>query len=329
QRPLGIREQLKPRHTSEHPSRQPKPFVRHALVLVTSDEFIARVLRQADRELVIASTHAAALSRLGHQQGSLAAERLDVRHLRNRALIGQVLTVLRDRYQLPSNVEAFTLLKRASQAHNVPVRALAAAIQSMRAPTGPAWFPGRARHPAPVMTLRPAAQTPAALLSAALDAACAVTMAPRGHVHSVEPLAGGLALEHHHRLDTDLVVGLTHLESGTASTHAQHTQQPVIVTDVETSPLFTGELCEAILRNGTRAAQSEPILQPDGHCVGAVTTYYDRPDDLPPTAALTELDRVCKETGRWFDWHRRTILLDALEHLHSDATAAGVTRPVR
>ncbi|WP_372664565.1 ANTAR domain-containing protein [Amycolatopsis kentuckyensis] len=291
---------------------------RHRLVVVTRDRMVAWSLRQADRRVTVANTREEALARLG---GAASNEAVEGRWARNRARIAGALDVLCERYGLATADEAFELVREASQSHNVTIRALAAAVHAVPAPAGPVWFPGRTRRAAPATALRPAGRTPPALLTAALTISVRVTGAPHGAVHSVEPLAGGLALEHHHGLGPRYVDLFTHLDSGAACTQAQHRRERVVVPDVASSPVYTSEHRDAVLLAGARAAQSTPILTPDGACAGVLTTHHDRAADLPGTPELELVDRVCADAGRWLDWHSRTIVLDALEHLHARATS--------
>lgn len=291
---------------------------RHRLVVVTRDRFVAWSLRQADRRFTVATTREEALARLG---GTASNEAVEERRARNRARIAGALDVLCERYRLATADEAFELVREASQSHNVTIRALAAAVHAVPAPAGPVWFPGRTRDAPPPTVLRPAGRTPPALLTAALTVSVRLTGAPHGAVHSVEPLAGGLALEHHHGLGPRYVDLFTHLDSGAACTQAQHRRERVVVHDVATSPVYTAEHRDAVLQAGARAVQSTPILTPDGACAGVLTTHHGRAADLPGTPQLELVDRVCADAGRWLDWHGRTVVLDALEHLHARATS--------
>lgn len=231
--------------------------------------------------------------------------------------------MLCERYHLATADQAFELVREASQSHNVTIRTLEAAVHAVPAPTGPGWFPGRTRRVAPPTALRPSGRIPPALLTAALTASVRVTGAPHAAVRSVEPLEGGLALEHHHGLGPRYMDLFTHLDSGAARTQARHRRERVIVPDIASSPVYTAEHREAVLRAGARAAQSTPILTPDGACAGVSTAHHDHAADLPGVSELELVDRVCADAGRWLDWHGRTIVLAALEHVHTRATSRG------
>src|SRR5690606_21057014 len=77
---------------------------------------------------------------------------LDIRTLRNRALIADALDIIQQRYDQPTAEDAFALLGQASQRHNVPVRILAAAVLRVPAPKGTTWFPGRLKAPQPPLS---------------------------------------------------------------------------------------------------------------------------------------------------------------------------------
>ncbi|WP_340374088.1 hypothetical protein U5640_02135 [Streptomyces sp. SS7] len=60
-----------------------------------------------------------------------------------------------------------------------------------------------------------------------------------------------------------------------------------------------------------------PLTTGSGACVGMVSAHVDRPLDGLRTAQLTALEALGAQAGRWLAWHERTVLLDALEHLHA------------
>ncbi|MFH9589953.1 hypothetical protein ACH4MW_35075 [Streptomyces luteogriseus] len=48
-----------------------------------------------------------------------------------------------------------------------------------------------------------------------------------------------------------------------------------------------------------------------------VSAHLERPLDGLTTAQTKALDTVGGQADRWLAWHDRTVVLDALEHLHA------------
>ncbi|MFJ8596207.1 hypothetical protein [Streptomyces sp. NPDC093598] len=70
--------------------------------------------------------------------------------------------------------------------------------------------------------------------------------------------------------------------------------------------------------SGSRGAVlSVPLTTASGLCVGMVSAHMDRPLHGLTAAQTKALDTVGGQAGRWLAWHDRTVVLDALEHLHA------------
>jgi hypothetical protein len=108
----------------------------------------------------------------------------------------------------------------------------------------------------------------------------------------------------------------------TATAAAHHRRVRLVLTDVATDPILTDPNERMVLlANGSRALQSSPLPTVSGEPVGVVTTHHARPGRTPTRAEHARLDAITTETGAWLTWHRRTVILDALEHVHASARA--------
>jgi hypothetical protein len=254
--------------------------------------------------------------------------RAEVRELRTRArahaLIAEVQGILRERYALPDADSAFTLLRLASQRYNVKMRALAEVVVAAPRPDirDTLWFPRRARLAEPVLSF-PAARrngpgTRGGVLAAVLSQTLAVVGTDMGNVQMADRTRGGLRIEKHTGLTADFVDFFAHVgEEGTACAKAARDVAQVTVRDVETDPVFSEPARQAILAAGSLSCHSVPLITATGLCVGMVSAHLDHPLDGLADAQLKALEAMGTEAGRWLAWHERTVVLDALEHLHA------------
>ncbi|MFI8998695.1 ANTAR domain-containing protein [Streptomyces sp. NPDC053542] len=248
--------------------------------------------------------------------------------VRTHPMIAQAQGVLQERYGLRDGQAAFALLRNASQQHNVKLRSLASAVLNAPRPkSGTArWFPDRIRTRPPKLPALPQVNgddtNRSAVISAVLHQSMTLSDTSMGNVQLADRQAGGLRIEDHHGLNEEFVeyfdvVG----KEGTSCALAARNVTRVTVTDVATDPVFTEEARRKILQAGSRAAHSTPLTTANGVCLGMVSTHHDRPQQLLAPAQAHALDRIGDQAGRWLAWHHRTIVLDALEHLHRTATA--------
>ncbi|MGW6645215.1 ANTAR domain-containing protein [Streptomyces iakyrus] len=269
--------------------------------------------------------------------GELERLRAELRDLRARArvrpLISQAQGILQERYALPDGESAFALMQRASQRYNVKLHTLAGVLVSAPRPDGPdaLWFPRRVRGPEPELTFtqahRSGSRSRGAVLKAVLRSTLTVTGTDMGNVQLPDPARGGLRIERHTGLTDDFLDFFAHVgEDGTACARAARDVAQVTVRDVESDPVFTEPARRAILAAGSRACHSVPLTTEAGLCVGMVSAHMDRPLDGLTTAQTKALDIVGGEAGRWLAWHDRTVVLDALEHLHALGRAGRGTR---
>lgn len=260
-------------------------------------------------------------------QGELARLRDQVRHLqaqaRNRPLIAEAQGILKERYRLADAEAAFALLQLSSQRFNVRLRTLASAVVRLERPDdrGEAWFPGRVRHPAPALDLLAIDDAShahrGAVLGALLSQTLAVTATHMGNVQIGDHATGGLWLEKHAGLSEEFV-DFFHFVGGdgTSCARAAKDLAQVTVRDVATDPVFTDDARRTILEAGSRAAHSVPLVG-GGRCVGMVSAHFERPIQDLHAAQLKALESTGRQVGRWLAWYDRTVVFDALEHLHA------------
>ncbi|MFF7892057.1 ANTAR domain-containing protein [Streptomyces sp. NPDC007907] len=264
--------------------------------------------------------------------GELERLRAEVRDLRARArvrpLISQAQGILQERYVLPDAESAFALMQRASQRYNVKLRTLAGMLVTAPRPeAGDAlWFPGRVRGPEPELTFtrahRSGSGSRGAVLKAVLGSTLTVVGTDMGNVQLTDRERGGLNIEEHTGLTADFVDFFAHVgDDGTSCAQAARDVSQVTVREVESDPVFTEPARRAILAAGSRACHSVPLTTASGLCVGMVSAHLDRPLNGLTTAQTKALDTVGAEAGRWLAWHDRTVVLDALEHLHALGSA--------
>ncbi|MGV9456107.1 ANTAR domain-containing protein [Streptomyces sp. NPDC003635] len=271
------------------------------------------------------------------ERDELERLRSEVRDLRARALthplIAHAQGIVQERYGLADGDSAFALMRRASQQHNVRMRTLAEALVTLPRPEErvPLWFPRRVRTAEPPLTY-PAAREAGSgnrgtVLRAVLSQTLAVVDTPMGNVQLADRARGGLRMEEHTGLTEDFVGFFAHVGAeGTSCAQAARDVAQVTVRDVENAPVFTEPAREAILAAGSKACHSVPLTTAGGLCIGMVSAHFDRRVADMTAAQRKALDVVGAQSGRWLAWHDRTVVLDALEYLHSLGRRAGRQR---
>ncbi|MFE2813473.1 ANTAR domain-containing protein [Streptomyces nigra] len=244
---------------------------------------------------------------------------------RTAGLIGIAQGMLIARYGLPDPEAAFALLREGSQQRNVPLRVLASAVVTAPPPqSDDEWFPGRGTHAPPPDTafLRSCAGDVTdrrQIIGAALATAIAVAEADAGEVHLTDPAQDhALILEAHQGVDAaywDEVALVT--EPPVPGALAQSRLAPVAVPDVAADETLAAHPAgQALLAAGSHAVYSVPLITPERHCTGTLTLHRNDPGTWPGTARRAELLRLASDVAAWRSWYRRTVVLDALEHLH-------------
>ncbi|MGW5651477.1 GAF and ANTAR domain-containing protein [Streptomyces humi] len=242
-----------------------------------------------------------------------------------RAGVARAEKLLVKRYPIPSQQDAFDLLRRTSQKFNVKLHTLADVAVRLPAPQAgaPSWVPGRPQGAAPSLSaLRTGPERltgHGAVLKAALRHTLHVAGAGMGNVQLVEN--GMLRIEQHTGLNrrfTDYFAFVD--DSTTACGQAAGERRQITVKDVAVSDIFDESSREAILQAGSRACHSVPLVSPGGQVMGMISTHHEETLRDFSVAQLAALRQVGAQVGRWLLWHRNTAVLSALNDLHTNAT---------
>ncbi|MFF3615122.1 ANTAR domain-containing protein [Streptomyces sp. NPDC002580] len=259
------------------------------------------------------------IARLREQNADLQ-ERLHAR-----PAISLAQGVLMERYRLPAPESSFTLLREASQRFNIRLHTLAdAVVRTPHSPDGPARATDRVRTPPPPLPglrISGADRThQGEVLSAALHRVMDITGAGMGNVQLAE--GGRLRMVRHSGLAREFTGFFAFVDSPTTSCAqaAEHRRQ-VTVRDVATADVFDEDSRQVILRAGSRACHSVPLVNRAGVPIGMASSHHERPLPGFTRAQLQALETTGLMVGRWLSWHRNTVVLDALDHLHTTATA--------
>jgi anti-anti-sigma factor len=317
------------------------------LVVVTGGERNERLLRvtEADRVLDVRHTMPATAAppipvpppaRNGERSVDPRDQEIfDLRRkLRTQSTIARAMGVLEERYGLADPGAAFDLLRAGSQSYNLRLSRVAAAFLAAPAPRRPDveyWFPGRLRQPAPPLTFTSQevarSGNRATVLDAVLDATAECVDAEMVDLQTAEPPHGDLWMERYRDVPTGLLAVLdADAYRSTAPRLALRRRARVVVPDIATDPVLAGSSIQAVLMSfGSRAMHSSPLPAPVGRPIGVVSAHHTRPGRVPTEAEHRRLDTIVTEAGAWLDWHRRTVMLDALEHVHRSARS-GLTK---
>lgn len=268
-------------------------------------------------------------------EAELARLRGQIADLRGRLLahpgISLAQGILMERYALPAPEQAFSLLRDASQRFNIKLHTLADAVVRTPgpAPDAAVWFRGRARSgPPPLHGLAmdsAGRDNQGAVLNAVLRRVLTVTGTGMGNVQLAEH--GRLRLVKHVGLGREFTDFFAFVDdSTTACGKAAGSGRQITVRDIATAALFDEESRRAILRAGSRAVHSVPLVDRSGEVLGMVSAHHERPLAGFTQTQLRALRDIGSTAGHWLSWHRRTVILDALEYLH-DTTRARRAMP--
>ncbi|AZM57388.1 antitermination regulator [Streptomyces sp. WAC 01529] len=245
--------------------------------------------------------------------------------VRARPKIALAEGVLVERYGLPDPDAAFTLMRQASQRANIKLHQLATAVARTRGPAQGAavWFNARERRPAPPLTALGAGtldeRNQGEVLGAALRRVLHITSTYMGNVQLVED--GTLRMEKHAGLPRQFTDYFAFVDGGTACSRAATASHQVTVKEIASSPGFDDVTRRVILSAGSRACHSVPLVDDTDTVHGVISSHHARPLVGFTRAQLRALHHTSRAVGTWIDWHRRTVLLDALEDLHQLARA--------
>ncbi|WP_371667241.1 ANTAR domain-containing protein [Streptomyces sp. NBC_00289] len=259
------------------------------------------------------------------------------RRARGWPIVAQAQGVLQGRYGLDGRA-ALSLLQHVSTRHNVKLRSLSAGLvaASPPAPGASRWFAGRARRPAPTLPFlrgRPpgkanTAEVVEALLPVALEAAGS----RMGNVQLADTSTGDLWIEAQ-RNHSDVFLDFFDCVSAPGPAASPGSEDsacglasswgvPVTVLDVATDPVYDAPGRAAMLESGSAACHSVPMTTPNGDLIGVVSAHYPHRNAVNHVLGAERshiLHDVVDRAGAWLHWHRRTIILDALEDVHTGA----------
>lgn len=297
------------------------PAVRRLLSMTGADQVLDLRL-DAIPSLPVPGTRKAPAERQNTRGDVLSHVR---RRLRTQPTIARALGVLQERYGLSGEQQAFDVFGSSSQRHNLRLYTLATAFLAAQAPRrryGRHWFPGRFRAASPRLrfttevTSRERNRT--VVLDAVLDAVAACTHSEVVGVSVLEVGVRAPVLARHRGLTSEVVEFIddeTRLSAVVGEVLRRRSR--VVVTDVAADPVLTDPAERMVLLgSGCRALQCSPLTTTGGAVVGMVFSHDPRPGRLLTPAQHARLDEITSDAGAWLDWHRRTVVLDALEDVH-------------
>lgn len=250
--------------------------------------------------------------------------------LRTRPLIAGAVSELRDRYDMPDPKLGFALLRDSSQQYNLKVRALALAFVAAppATPDQPTWFPGRRRDLAPPVPFTGAPRgwrgNHGGFLSAVLDANMSIMDSRAGYLQLADHFVGGLRLESQQGLPREFTHAFTYADEAPAASLVafdsgkQATRRLDEEPDPDTRKMFRA--------GGFRSVHSVALVDDKNQALGVVSTLHEIPAPRTTREQTSALREVARQSAGWLDWYQRTIVLDALEHLHQTARRARAER---
>ncbi|MEV4314986.1 STAS domain-containing protein [Actinocrispum sp. NPDC049592] len=244
-------------------------------------------------------------------------------------VIARAVGVIQGRYGIDDADHALRLLGQCAKNHHLPLVLLARTLLATPAPTGTgSWLPDRPHRTEPLLTfyVRPAAHhaNRIAVVAAFLDTAVKYMATTMGAVHVADPLGDGLCLGQHQGLPDSLAFHLVDPEDGHQVALAARAGRTRItipdIADTTTSTQVPEQTARLLIRLGIHALQCTPLLTPEGHCAGTITTYHRDSGHTASELAYARLDQAATELADWLEWHQATIAREALEQLHQRAT---------
>jgi hypothetical protein len=178
--------------------------------------------------------------------------------------------------------------RRASEMH--------ASILSLPSP-----FPG-ARKPRSVLAFLQETFAPSdgrAMVESALDAAVEGTGADMGNIQLSR--AHGLVIVAQRGFDKPFLDFFSCVDGEGACGVARRVARRVVVTDVQSNPIFAGTDAAPVMDcAGVRAVQSTPVVGASGEILGVLSTHYEKTREL--TAPEFEvLDHIAHRMAFWLD----------------------------
>lgn len=236
----------------------------------------------------------------------------------SRTTIRLAIAALQQRYGLDDQA-AFEVLRDVSQRRNVKLRAVAAGLLS---PTSERSGPAAPPPPLPFTIGGRACSTRSEVLAELMRAAVSRCGAERGTVQLRDPVHGGLQIEGKRGFGQDFVDAFSYLdEPGTPCGHAFGDARQVVVSDVDTSPLFSESAREVLQANEVRSCVSTPMVDADGKVRGVVSTHQRQRDAVPDETDLRHVRVLASQCGHWLQWYDGAVLPVIVGEVHQAAAA--------
>ena len=236
----------------------------------------------------------------------------------SRTTVRLAMAALQDQHGLDQNA-AFDVLREVSQRHNVKLRVVAA---GMIAPASARSRPVTARPKLPFTARGRPCTNRAEVVTELMRVVIGRSGAERGTVQLHDLVHGGLQLEGWRGFSQEFADTFSYVSGDdTSCGHAFSDAAQVVVTDVDSSPLFSESAREALLANDVRSCVSTPIVDNDGEVRGMVSTHQPRRDVFPTEAQLGQLRRLAGQCGRWLQWYDHLVLPTVVAAVHEAAAA--------
>src|SRR5262245_16469109 len=248
----------------------------------------------------------------------------------SQSVVHTAIGLLELRHGMTDHRGAWTVLRNVSERHDVPLRALAAALVS--AP--PSTWSRAGRNPIPTLVAQ-SAQPPrlsftphghrlhhnrSQVMRDVLEAAMHCGDAERGTVQLRDPVYRGLAMEDQNGFDPDFVEFFDYVDDAdSACGYALRSRGQTIVGEIDTSPVFS-ELARAVVtKSEVGSVVSTPLRDRAGAVHGVVSVHYSKPHAPTSEAELAEVRHVADECGCWLHWYTTSVLPAAVTAVHAAA----------
>jgi hypothetical protein len=236
----------------------------------------------------------------------------------SRTTVRLAMAALEDQHGLDQNA-AFDVLRDVSQRHNVKLRVVAAGMIVPHTSTRSR--PAAARPPLPFTVRGRAPTNRAEVVTELMRVVISRSGAERGTVQLHDQVHGGLQLEGWCGFSQDFADTFSYVSADDTPCGHAFSDAQVVVTDVDSSPLFSDSARETLLANDVRSCVSTPIVDNDGAVRGMVSTHQSRRNVIPTEAELGMLRGVAGQCGRWLQWYDHLVLPAVVAAVH-DAAAA-------
>ncbi len=156
------------------------------------------------------------------------------------------------------------------------------------------------------------------VLQALMRATQAGTGAPHMTVQAGDRLFGGLRIEAHRGFERPFVNFFGYLDAidDSACASALAHAQPVVVDDVETSPLYDESSRRAMLDGGSRAVLSVPVVDAENVVRGVVSAHYTTAGVTVDEKTLDLVQLQARECAQWLRWHDSMVLPTVINAVH-------------